>query len=106
MTRFPSLPPHNPQCGAITEYMRVPRPPRPKTLFRLLMLALSQLKWVVVVGVLLLIASIIIPGALVVLPQVWNLNRTLDETWWDSIPCGNSFLPTTELAYLIRDPLL
>lgn len=44
------------------------------TRFRLLMLALSKLKWGVVVGVLLLIASIIVPGALVVLPQVGGKN--------------------------------
>ena len=50
--------------------MRIQRPPRPRTLFRLVMLSLSQLKWGVVAAVSLLIASMIAPGALLVLPQV------------------------------------
>ena len=50
--------------------MRIPRPPRPRTLFRLIMIGLSQLKWGVVVAVTVLIASIVLPGEVVVLPQV------------------------------------
>ncbi|GAX81415.1 hypothetical protein CEUSTIGMA_g8845.t1 [Chlamydomonas eustigma] len=56
------------QCGALTEYMRSERPPRPKTLFRQVMTVLSSLKWGLVVMVVLLTFSIILPGAIVVLP--------------------------------------
>lgn len=66
-----TLHPHSShKCGAVTEYMRAPPRSRPDNAFRTLMRILSNMKWGVVAAVVLLCMSIILPGAVFLLPQV------------------------------------
>ncbi|KAG1653044.1 hypothetical protein FOA52_008221 [Chlamydomonas sp. UWO 241] len=54
-------------CGAVTEYMHM-RPKRVETIFRWLMRAIAAMKWFIVAIVLILTASIVIPGAVFLVP--------------------------------------